>query len=100
MSVNSQAFRRFLVTMMMLAVGLNVGGLLIAPLPAQAQSAAILGRNEDSLQRGIDASSARYTALAAHYGAESDTVQLGIDASAARYSAMAKYYAPAALAGR
>ncbi len=98
MSASSQVFKRFSVTMMMLAVGLSVGSLLIAPLPAQAQPAAALTENEDSVQRGVDASAARYTALAAHYAVGNDDVQRGVDASAARYTALAEHYAVAALA--
>jgi hypothetical protein len=44
------------------------------------------------LQRGIEASAARYVALAARHVAKSDGIQRGIDASAARYSAMGAHY--------
>lgn len=36
------------------------------------------------VRRGVDASAARYTALAAYYAAENEDIQSGIDAGAAR----------------
>ena len=68
MSANSPVvkrwIKRFLVAMTTLAVGLIVGILVITPPSAETQSAAVVTENEDSLQRGIDASAARYTAMA------------------------------------
>jgi hypothetical protein len=97
MSANSPVvkrwFKRFLVAVGILAVGLIVGILVITPPPAETQSAAVVTENEDSIQRGIDASAARYTAMAKYYAVKDDGIQRGIDASAARYTAMAKYYA-------
>jgi hypothetical protein len=97
MSANSPVvkrwFKRFLVAMTILAVGLIVGILVVTPPPAETQSAAVVTENEDSIQRGIDASAARYSAMAAYYAVKDDDIQRGIDASAARYSAMAAYYA-------
>ncbi len=90
MSANSQVFKRFLVTMMVLAVGLSVGSLLVTPLPAQAQSAAILAENEDSLQRGVDASAARWQARGEAYLAA--RVERAAATGAARYTALAEIY--------
>ncbi len=74
-------------------VGLILGIFLISLPPAETQSAAVVTENEESVQRGIDASATRYSAMAEYYAAKKDSVQRGIDASAARYSAMAEYYA-------
>jgi hypothetical protein len=97
MSANSPVvkrwFKRFLVAMTILAVGLILGILVITLPPAETQSAAVVTENEDSLQRSIDASAARYTAMAEYYAAKNDGLQRSIDASAARYTAMAEYYA-------
>jgi hypothetical protein len=93
MSANSPVvkrwFKRSLVAMGILAVGLIVGILVITPPAAETESAAVV---TDSIQRGIDASAARYTAMAASYAVKDDSLQRGIDASAARYSAMAASY--------
>ena len=97
MSANSHVvkrwFKRFLVAVGILAVGWILGSFVVTVPAAETQLAAAVTENEDSLQRGIDASAARYTAMAATYAAENDGLQRGIDASAARYTAMAKYYA-------
>jgi len=97
MSANSPVvkrwFKRFSVAVGILAVGLILGSFVVTVPPAETQSAAVVTENEDSLQRGIDASAARYTAMAASYAAENDGLQRGIDASAARYTAMAASYA-------
>jgi hypothetical protein len=94
MSANSPVvqrwFKRSLVAVGILAVGLIVGSFVVTPPPAETQSAAVV---TDSLQRGMDASAARYTAMAASYAAENDGLQRGMDASAARYTAMAASYA-------
>ena len=94
MSANSHVvkrwFKRFLVAVGILAVGLIVGSFVVTPPPAETQSAAVV---TDSLQRGIEASTARYTAMAKSYATENDGLQQGIEASAARYTAMAASYA-------
>jgi hypothetical protein len=84
---------RFLVAMALLAVGLIVGIVVITHLPAVTQSAVVVTGNEASIRRGVDASAARYTAMAADLATKKDAVQRGIDASAARYTALAAYYA-------
>jgi hypothetical protein len=45
---------------------------VVTPPSAETQSAAAITENEDSLQRGIDASAARYTAMAASYTAKEE----------------------------
>jgi CRISPR/Cas system-associated exonuclease Cas4 (RecB family) len=90
MSANSQVFKRFLVTMMVLAVGLSAGSLLITPLPAQAQPAIVVAENEDSLQRSIDASAARWQARGEAHLAE--RVERASATDAARYTALAEIY--------
>jgi hypothetical protein len=85
MSANSTLvkrwFKRSLVAVGILAVGLTVVSFVVTPPPAETESAAVV---TDSIERGIDANAARYTALAASYAAEHDALQRGIDASAAR----------------
>ncbi len=97
MSANSPVvkrwFKRFLIAVGILAVGLILGSFVVTVPAAETQSAAVVTENEDSIQRGIDASAARYSAMAEYYAAENDGLQRGIDASAARYTAMAAYYA-------
>ncbi len=49
-----------------------------------------LREKDAAAQRGIDASAARYTALADdYYAAKNEDIQQGIDADAARYTALA-----------
>ena len=71
MSANSPIvkrwFKRSLVAVGILAVGLIVGSFVVTPPPAETESAAVVTENEDSLQRGIDASAARYAAMAEYY---------------------------------
>jgi hypothetical protein len=87
MSANTQVFKRFLVAVTSLAVGLIVSTLLIAPLPAQAQS---ISKDEDSIQRGIDASAARWQAQGETYLA--GMAERAAAASSARYAALAETY--------
>jgi hypothetical protein len=76
MSANSPVvkrwFKRFLVAVGILAVGWILGSFVVTPPSAETQSAAVVTENEDSLQRGIDASAARYTAMAASYTAKEE----------------------------
>jgi hypothetical protein len=73
MSANSPVvkrwFKRFLVAVGILTVGLIVGNFVVTVPPAETQLAAAVTENEDSIQRGIDASAARYTAMAEYYAA-------------------------------
>jgi hypothetical protein len=85
-------FKRFLVATTILAVGSILGVLAITPPPVATQSAVVVTGNGDSLQRGIEANAARYTALAEYYSAEADNLQRTFDADTARYTALAKYY--------
>ena len=89
--VLEQWSKRFFVVIAVLLVGL-VAGLLAINLPrAESLSSAVAVENQSSILRGIDASTARYTALAAHYAAPNDALQRGIDASSARYTALAAH---------
>jgi uncharacterized protein YjeT (DUF2065 family) len=58
MSANSPVvkrwFKRFLVALTTLAVGLIVGILMITPPSAETQSAAVVTENEDSVQRAAE----------------------------------------------
>ncbi len=98
MSAHSLVVKQWLkpvvVAMTILAVGL-VLSILVTTLPTtETRSAAVITEKENSVQRGIDASAARYTAMAEYYAAkEEDSVRRGIDADAARYTAMGTYYA-------
>ena len=75
MSANSPIvkrwFKRFLVVMAILAVGLILSILVITPAPAETRSDAVFIESEDSSQRGLEASAARYNAMAEYYAAAS-----------------------------
>ena len=112
MSANSPVVKRFLVTMTILAVGLIVGIFVITPPPVESQSAVAVIEKEDSMQRGIDASAARWNALGAHYAPDYEAIAavnsarwnalgayFGADskarvADAARWNALGAHYAP------
>jgi hypothetical protein len=90
--VLEQWSKRLFVVVAVLLVGL-VAGLLAINLPrAESLPPAVVVENQPSILRGIDASSARYTALADYFGAQSDALQRGIDASSARYTALATHF--------
>ena len=72
MLANSLVVKRWfkrLVAVAILAVGLILGIFVITLPPAETQSAAVVTENEDSVQRGIDASAAQYSAMAEYYAA-------------------------------
>jgi len=48
-------FKRFLIAVGILAVGLTVGSFVITVPWAETESAAVVTENEDSVRRGIDA---------------------------------------------
>ena len=94
----------------LLLAALLLGTLVFAsPLSAQDESIqrgidadsaryASLGKYYQSgIQRGIDASAARYAALGNHY--QEDGIQRGIDADAARYAALGRHYAGQLMVG-
>jgi hypothetical protein len=89
--------KRFPFALIILAVGLILSYLLIAPAPAFTRSKLFSGNENNAvsneaaqLQRGWDAYAARYTAMAKSFSASSLSNQRGMDAYAARYEAMAK----------
>ena len=90
--VFEQWSKRFFVAVVVLLVGLIAGVLVMTLSRAESLSSAVVIEDQASIQRGIDASTARYTALAAHFAGKSDGLQRGINASAARYSALAAFY--------
>lgn len=65
------------------------GLLLAALLLGTLVFASPLSAQDESIQRGIDADSARYASLGKYY---QSGIQRGIDASAARYAALGNYY--------
>jgi hypothetical protein len=91
--------KRFPVALIILAVGLILSYLLIVPAPAFTPSAHVIG-NENSVvsneaapvQRGWDAYTARYIAMAERFTTNSNSAPRGLDAYAARYTAMAEAY--------
>jgi hypothetical protein len=83
--------KRFPFVMITLAVVVVLSYLVIAPLPTLRLDTSVSG-SESSIQRGIEADAARYTAMAKFYAEQKDSIRLGIEADAARYTAMAKYY--------
>lgn len=97
MSAHSLVIKQWLkpvmVVMVLLAVGLVLSLLVTTLLTTGTRSAAVATEKENSIQRGIDADAARYTAMGAYYAAKEEaSVQRGIDADAARYAAMGAYY--------
>jgi hypothetical protein len=86
--------KRFVVVVIVLAVGSMVGVLAITPRPAEIESAAVVVAEEASMRRSIDAYAARYTGLAEHYTTASHSSPRGMDAYAARYTGMAAQYSP------
>ncbi|MFO7741799.1 MAG: hypothetical protein R6X31_05730 [Anaerolineae bacterium] len=85
--------KRFVVAVIVLAVGSIVGFLVITPRPAEIESAAVLAAEEASLRRSIDAYAARYTGMAENYLAGSHSSLRAMDAYAARYTGIAEHYA-------
>ncbi len=83
----------FFVALAVLLVGLIAGLLLISPPRAETLSSAVVIDDQAGILRGIDASAARYTAMAADFAARSTSLQRGIDASSARYTALAAHFA-------
>jgi hypothetical protein len=92
-----------------MVIGFILGLLMIAPSPVEAQGSVDddlqRGHNATAarytalaeyyaVQRGLDATAIRYNALAVHYGAIDAGLQCGLQADAARYNALADYYAP------
>ena len=91
LTVGRRWFKRSLVTVTILVVGLIVGTLVIDPSPAETQSPAVT-EDEINVQRGLEASAARYSGLAEYYAPRPNSLQRGLEASAARYSGLAGYY--------
>jgi hypothetical protein len=92
-AVAKRLSRRDLAATAILAAVLAASVLVISSPLAATWSALVVTGNEDSVQRGIDASAARYTALAGHFAMKNENIQRGLDASAARYTALAGNYA-------
>ena len=86
-------FKGFLVAMTILAIGLIPGILMLNAAPVETGTVDMVIENEANVPPGIEASAARYTALAEYYAARNDSVQRGLSADAARYSALAEHYA-------
>lgn len=70
-------------------VGLILGVLMIAPRPAETQSAVTVSGDEESLRRGIDASAARWTALGVYYAPDYEAIAT---VNAARWTALAQHF--------
>jgi len=81
----------FPIVLIILAVGLALSYLLISPLPVTLSSASV-NDSESSIQAGLEADAARYTAMAEFYAAKAESIRLGQEADAARYTAMAEFY--------
>lgn len=78
--------------LILLAVGLILSYMIVNPLPATPWNAPV-HENGSSIQRGLEADAARYTAMAEFYTAQEASIQRGLEADATRYTAMAQYYA-------
>ena len=81
MSANSHVvkrwFKRFLVAVGILAVGLILSSFVVTVPPAETQSVAVVTENEDSVQRGIDTSAAQYSSAMAEYYAAAAPAERG-----------------------
>ncbi|MEA3376158.1 MAG: hypothetical protein U9R72_08195 [Chloroflexota bacterium] len=85
--------KRFVVAVIVLAVGSMVGILAITPPPAELEPAAVAAADEASMRRTIDAYAARYTGMAENYLAGSHSSLRAMDAYAARCNGLAEHYA-------
>jgi hypothetical protein len=83
--------RRFPFAVIVVAIVVFVSYLVITPLPAIHLGVPIF-ENGLSIQRGLEADTARYTAMAEFYVAQAKHSQSGLEADAARYTAMAEFY--------
>jgi hypothetical protein len=92
-TVSKYLFKRRWVSVSVLAVGLLVGVLVLSSPLASLLSDIVVADTVDSIQRGIDADAARYTALAAQLTSEAASVERGVDASTARYAALGVHFA-------
>ena len=75
----------------LLAVALTLS-LVFANVQPVVRFGSPVSGNEATIQRGIEADAARYTAMAEYYTAQKESVALGIQADAARYIAMTGFY--------
>jgi len=75
----------------LLAVALTLSLVFANSQPVVRLGSPVSG-SESSIQRGIEADAARYTAMAEYYNAQKESVALGIQADAARYTAMTDFY--------
>ena len=97
MSTNTTVVKRWPkglpLALIILSIGLILSYFVIAQPSVFTWSPSIAAGNPNSVQLGIDADAARYTAMAKYY-AEKEAIrnQLSLEADAARYTAMAKYY--------
>ena len=68
---------------------LILGSLMIAPLPAETQSVAVVSEKEESLERGADASAARWTAMGEYYAPDYEAIAT---INAARWTVQAQHF--------
>jgi len=83
--------KRTPITLLVLAIIGTLSLLVIAPLPINLPSFSA-SKPESSVQLGLEADAARYTAMAEHFLGQKASIQAGIEADAARYTAMAEYF--------
>ncbi|MBS3784068.1 MAG: hypothetical protein KGY78_06460, partial [Anaerolineae bacterium] len=81
--------KRFLIALVILAVGSAVGVLSLTPRTTDTESSAVVVADADAARRGMDAYAARYSGLAQHYASRSDAARRATDAYAARYAGLA-----------
>ena len=84
--------KRFPIAVIVLGVAALLSYLVTSPLPAIHWGASI-SKSGSSIQRGWEADTARYTAMAEFYAAQAEGIQRGLKADAARYTAMTKHFA-------
>jgi len=90
-TVVNQWIKRLPFAVILLAVVLTLS-LTLANIQPVVRFGSAAPVSESSIKSGIEADTARYTAMAEYYIAQKESVALGIQADAARYTAMTAFY--------
>ncbi len=83
--------KRTPIALLVLGLTVTLSLLVIAPFSISLPSGST-SKTASSVQLGLDADAARYTAMAEHYLGQKASILAGINADTARYTAMAEYY--------
>lgn len=83
--------KRTPITLLVTAIIITLSILVIPPLSVNLPSVSFSG-SASSVQLGLEADAARYTAMAEHFLGQKASIQAGLESDAARYTAMAEFY--------